>query len=173
METIESWSARPAGPDMGAENRRITPAGPCPSAEFVALEDIAQPFPLHFHDFWTIGHMAGGRRMTRRSEVRDLGSEDFVSFGSGEVHVRSPLDDAPLHLIRVFFEEAGFAPHRCLQAVRANRARDLPAAGVDPTEAAARSGFADQEHLGRACKSFYGIIFGSCRTAARTRVREG
>ena len=51
METIESWSARPdvrgarlADPDMGAENRRIAPFGPCPGVEFVTLEGIVQPF---------------------------------------------------------------------------------------------------------------------------------
>lgn len=104
METIESWSARPdvrgarlADPDMGAENRRIAPFGPCPGVEFVTLEGIVQPFPLHFHDFWTIGQMVGGRRrMTCRGEVHDLGPEDFVLFGSGEVHGCKPLDDAPL-----------------------------------------------------------------------------
>lgn len=274
METIESWSARPdvrgarlADPDMGAENRRIAPFGPCPGVEFVTLEGIVQPFPLHFHDFWTIGQMVGGRRrMTCRGEVHDLGPEDFVLFGSGEVHGCKPLDDAPLmyrsvvvpvglfaqafaeshgigaaslpdggpacrfksvvvrdaalsacmdrlyafartdsahdpleeeealwallaqtaryceseaaeppapeapsaanvararayleerfascitlddlaccagvsryHLIRVFSEETGLTPHRYLQAVRANRARDLLAAGVDPAEVA-------------------------------------
>ena len=77
------------------------------------------------------------------------------------------------HLIRVFSEETGLTPHRYLQAVRANRARDLLAAGVDPAEVAARSGFADQAHMGRVYKSFYGITPGSYRTAARTRVREG
>ncbi|MDU1881693.1 MAG: AraC family ligand binding domain-containing protein, partial [Eggerthella sp.] len=104
METIESWNARPdvrgarlADPDMGAENRRIAPFGPCPGVEFVTLEGIVQPFPLHFHDFWTIGQMVGGRRrMTCRGEVHDLGPEDFVLFGSGEVHGCKPLDDAPL-----------------------------------------------------------------------------
>ena len=196
--------------------------------------------------------------MTCRGEVHDLGPEDFVLFGSGEVHGCKPLDDAPLmyrsvvvpvglfaqafaeshgigaaslpdggpacrfksvvvrdaalsacmdrlyafartdsahdpleeeealwadlaccagvsryHLIRVFSEETGLTPHRYLQAVRANRARDLLAAGVDPAEVAARSGFADQAHMGRVYKSFYGITPGSYRTAARTRVREG
>ena len=104
METIESWSVRPdvrgarlADPDMGAENRRIAPFGPCPGVEFVTLEGIVQPFPLHFHDFWTIGQMVGGRRrMTCRGEVHDLGPEDFVLFGPGEVHGCKPLDDAPL-----------------------------------------------------------------------------
>lgn len=312
METIESWSARPdvrgarlADPDMGAENRRIAPFGPCPGVEFVTLEGIVQPFPLHFHDFWTIGQMVGGRRrMTCRGEVHDLGPEDFVLFGSGEVHGCKPLDDAPLMyrsvvvpvglFAQAFAESHGIgaaslpdggpacrfksvvvrdaalsacmdrlyafartdsahepasrrkkrfgpssrrrrgiararrpsprrprppprrtwrgrgrtskngspraslsttsraaracrattssacSPRRrasrriaTCRAVRANRARDLLAAGVDPAEVAARSGFADQAHMGRVYKSFYGITPGSYRTAARTRVREG
>ena len=61
METIESWSARPdvrgarlADPDMGAENRRIAPFGPCPGVEFVTLEGIVQPVPAPISTyFWT------------------------------------------------------------------------------------------------------------------------
>ncbi|MCB7037026.1 AraC family transcriptional regulator [Eggerthella sinensis] len=309
METIEAWNARAdvrgarlADSDMGAENRRIAPFGPCPGVEFVTLEGIVQPFPLHFHDFWTIGQMVqGNRRMTCRGEVHDLGPEDFVLFGPGEVHGCKPMNDTPLvyrsivvpvelfaqaygeslglapaeaatltcrfapvvvrdvvlsacmarlyafasddvahdaleeeealwaflarvatycegapdaqaspeapsaanvararrflderfasavtlddlaraagvsryHLIRVFSDETGLTPHRYLQAVRANRARDLLAAGVEPSEAAAQSGFSDQAHMTRVYKSFYGITPGRYRAAARTRAQEG
>lgn len=314
METIEAWSERPdvrgarlADSSMGAENRRIAPFGPCPGVEFVMLEGIVQPFPLHFHDFWTIGQMVqGNRRMTCRGEAHDLGPEDFVLFGPGEVHGCKPVNGTPLvyrsivvpealfaqafcesagiahvevaagaarpvcrfkpvvvrdvvlsacmarlysfasddghrdaleeeealwallarvatycegvggeargaaeapsaanvarardyldahfascvtlddlaraagvsryHLIRVFSDETGLTPHRYLQAVRANRARDLLAAGVDPSEAAALSGFSDQSHMGRVYKSFYGITPGRYRDAARTGAQEG
>lgn len=306
METIEAWSERPdvrgaklADSSMGAENRRIAPFGPCPGVEFVTLEGIVQPFPLHFHDFWTIGQMVDGRRrMTCRGEVHELGPEDFVLFGPGEVHGCKPMDDTPLmyrsvvvpnglfaqafaesqglaptqggdagcrfkpvvvrdvvlsacmarlyafawsdarhdpleeeealwallarvtaycegasdcetaaapsaasvarareyldaefascitlddlaqaagvsryHLIRVFSDETGLTPHRYLQAVRANRARDLLAAGVDPSEAAAQAGFCDQAHMTRVYKSFYGITPGRYRAASRANAQ--
>ena len=313
METVSDWNERPevigarlADSDMGAENRRIVGFGPCPGVEFVTLEGIVQPFPLHFHDFWTIGQMvAGTRRMYCRGQVHLLGPEDFVLFGPGEVHGCEPVgsealmyrsvvvpDDVfvqafcetsgqaapapgrelacrfasvvardtvlsacmarlyalgsvglpadPLeeeealfalvaravryceaaagrqtaatsapsaaadavararayidreyassvsladlaqaagasryHLIRVFSDETGLTPHRYLQAVRANRARDLLAAGVDPAEAAVRSGFSDQAHMGRVYKSFYGITPGRYRAAALGRSEGG
>lgn len=299
METIEGWNeradvagARLADPEMGAENRRIAPFGPCPGVEFVTLEGIVQPFPLHFHDFWTVGQMVGGgRRMRCRGEERVLGPDDFVLFGPGEVHGCEPVGQAPLTyrsivvpdelfsqivgealgepaphrfktvvardvslsacmarlyafawsagadpleeeeallallarvaryceggrpatraataptsseaavarararideayaaeltladlaeaaglsrfaLIRAFSEETGLTPHRYLQAVRANRARDLLAADVDPAEAAARAGFSDQAHMTRVFKSFYGVTPGRYRVDART-----
>ena len=315
METVSDWNTRPevlgarlAESDMGAENRRIAPFGPCPGVEFVTLEGIVQPFPLHFHDFWTIGQMvAGSRRMRCRGQVHLLGPEDFVLFGPGEVHGCEPVGDVALmsrsivvpnqlfvqafgetvagsqagdtaaglcrfgpvvvrdmvlsacmarlyafawnsdpvdpleeeealyallartfayceateecavldpapdtsagaadavvrarayieeayaanvsladladaagvsryHLIRVFSDETGLTPHRYLQAVRANRARDFLAAGVDPAEAAARAGFSDQAHMGRVYKSFYGITPGRYRAAARERTQGG
>lgn len=303
METIEAWNERPdvagarlADPDMGAENRRIAPFGPCPGVEFVTLEGIVQPFPLHFHDFWTIGQMVGGgRRMRCRAEEHVLGPDDFVLFEPGEVHGCEPVGKAPLAyrsivvpdelfsqvvgealgvpgphrfkavvtrdvslsacmarlyafawsegadpleeeeallallarvarcceggrpassspvsataseaavararelvddayaaeltladlaqaaglsrfaLIRAFSDETGLTPHRYLQAVRANRARDLLAAGDAPAEAAARAGFSDQAHMTRVFKSFYGVTPGRYRSAARAS-REG
>lgn len=308
METIEAWSERPdvrgaklADSSMGAENRSIAPFGPCPGVEFVTLEGIVQPFPLHFHDFWTIGQMVDGRRrMTCRGEAYELGPDDFVLFGPGEVHGCKPMDGTPLvyrsvvvpdglfaqafaeslgiastqgaglgcrfvpvavrdvvlsacmarlyafasddaqhdpleeeealwtllarvtkycegvsdrveasvassaanvararallderfasgitldelaqaagvsryHLIRVFSDETGLTPHRYLQAVRANRARDLLAAGVDPSEAAAQAGFCDQAHMTRVYKSFYGITPGRYRAASRANAQE-
>ena len=75
-------------------------------------------------------------------------------------------------LIRAFSDETGLTPHRYLQAVRANRARDLLAAGEVPAEAAVRAGFSDQAHMTRVFKSFYGVTPGRYRSAARPS-REG
>lgn len=314
METIEAWNERPdvrearlAKSSMGAERRCIMPFRSCSGVELITLEGIVQPFPLHFHDFWTIGQIVqGNRRMTCRGEVYDLGPEDFVLFGPGEVHGCKPMNNTPLvyrsivvpsilfaqafcesagitpvegadeaarpvcrfkpvvvrdvvlsacmaqlfsfvsddehrdaleeeealwaflarvsaycesvagetrsaaqapssanvaraldyldvhfasnvslddlartagvsryHFIRVFSDKTGLTPHRYLQAVRANRARDLLAAGVDPSEAAVLSGFSDQAHMGRVYKSFYGITPGRYRAATRTGTQEG
>ena len=318
METIEGWSARPdvvgarlADGAMGAENRRIAPFGPRAGVELVMLEGIVQPFPLHFHDFWTVGQIvAGVRRMRCRGREHVLGPGDFVLFGPGEVHGCEPVGAAPLsyrsvvvpdglfslaagealgaldwtagegateqplcfarvvvrdealaacmarlyelaalgaetdalaqdealleliaqtarhcaggqasggavarepepvppraarravararalvdaryeagvsldelaaaagvsryHLIRLFADETGLTPHRYLQAVRANRARDLLSAGTDPAEAAQRAGFSDQAHMTRVYKSFYGITPGRYRSAARPKL---
>ena len=295
MEALEEWNARPevrgarlADPDMGAENRRIVPFCACPGVELVTLEGIVQPFPLHFHGFWTVGEIVRGRRRTTcRGEMRELGPGDLVLFGPGEVHGCRPVDGEPLfyrsvivpdglfasicgadggafrfdrftvrddelaaamaavyalaedaaadaleqeealvalvsraashgegasdggspeprvasaavervrdlleersavgvslaelaetaglsryHLVRVFAAETGLTPHRYLQAVRANRARDLLAQGVGPAEAAVRAGFSDQAHMTRVFKALFGLTPARYRAAAVER----
>lgn len=296
METLEEWNARPdvrgarlADPDMGAENRCIVPFRACPGVELVTLEGIVQPFPLHFHDFWTVGQIVRGRRRTTcRGEVRELGPGDLVLFGPGEVHGCKPVDEEPFfyrsvvvpnslfdsacaepvsrfdrftvrdealakaleavyalgdneaadvleqeealaalvscaalycegpaiedlepnassaaveraralleansatgltlaeladaagvsryHLVRVFATETGLTPHRYLQAVRANRARDLLAQGVGPAEAAAQAGFSDQAHMTRVFKALFGLTPARYRAVAGERVEGG
>ncbi|WP_080797413.1 AraC family transcriptional regulator [Arabiibacter massiliensis] len=104
METLEEWNARAdvagarlADPDMGAEHRRIAPYPACPGVELVTLEGIVQPFPLHFHGFWTVGQIVRGRRRTVcRGEERVLGPGDLVLFGPGEVHGCQPVGEEPL-----------------------------------------------------------------------------
>lgn len=298
MESLEEWNARPevkgarlASPDMGAEHRRIVPFRACPGVELVTLEGVVQPFPLHFHNFWTIGEIVyGWRRTTCRGEVRELGPGDLVLFGPGEVHGCQPVNGEPFfyrsivvptelfalgcaranprftrfavrdkelmaalgaiyalaedptadaleceealaalvscasahcegasaneappeptaaaaavqrardlleqhsatgptlaelaeasglsryHLVRVFAAETGLTPHRYLQAVRANRARDLLAQGVQPAEAAARVGFSDQAHMTRVFKALFGLTPARYRAAAGERTEGG
>lgn len=104
METLEEWNARPevagahpADPDMGAEHRHIVPYPACPGVELVTLEGVVQPFPLHFHGFWTVGEIVRGwRRTVCRGEVHLLGSGDLVLFGPGEVHGCEPVGEEPL-----------------------------------------------------------------------------
>lgn len=289
MGTLEVWNARPevrgarlADPDMGAEHRHIAEFRACPGVELVTLEGVVQPFPLHFHDFWTIGEIVYGRRRTTcRGEVRELEPGDIVLFGPGEVHGCEPMNGEPFfyrsvvvpnnlftqacgetparfdrftvrdealaselgamyaladdatadtleqeealaalisraaaycegaavedsaptatsvaveraralleercaagptlaelaevaglsryHLVRVFAAETGLTPHRYLQALRANRARDLLAQGVEPAEVAARVGFSDQAHMTRVFKALFGLTPGRYREAA-------
>lgn len=297
MESLEEWDARAdvqgarlADPDMGAEHRCIVPFRACPGVELVTLEGVVQPFPLHFHDFWTIGEIVYGRRRTTcRGEVRELGPGDLVLFGPGEVHGCQPVNGEPFfyrsvvvptelfapactstdprftcftvrdkelmaalgalyalaedatadaleceealttlilcastycegaptneapeptataaaveraralleqhsatgptlaelaeaaglsryHLVRVFAAETGLTPHRYLQAVRANRARDLLALGVEPAEAAARVGFSDQAHMTRVFKALFGLTPARYRAAAGERTEGG
>lgn len=298
MESLQEWNARPevkgarlASPDMGAEHRRIVPFRACPGVELVTLEGVVQPFPLHFHDFWTIGEIVYGRRRTTcRGEVRELGPGDLVLFGPGEVHGCQPVNGEPFfyrsivvptdvftpacacanlrftcftvrdrelmaalgaiyaladdptadvleceealatliscasaycegastneappeptaaaaaveraralleqhsaigptlaelaeaaglsryHLVRVFAAETGLTPHRYLQAVRANRARDLLAQGIEPAEAAARVGFSDQAHMTRVFKALFGLTPARYRAAAGERIEGG
>ncbi|MEU0557701.1 helix-turn-helix transcriptional regulator [Dactylosporangium sp. NPDC006015] len=67
-------------------------------------------------------------------------------------------------VIRRFARETGMTPHAFRVVARLNVARRLLRAGMAPAEAAARSGFADQSHLGRQFRAVFGTMPGRYRT---------
>ncbi|MBZ6475095.1 AraC family transcriptional regulator [Streptomyces griseocarneus] len=66
-------------------------------------------------------------------------------------------------LIAAFRRAYGLPPHAYLLRLRANRARRLLLAGQRPAEVAAATGFADQAHLTRICKRYFGVTPGAIR----------
>ncbi|MFE0186607.1 AraC family ligand binding domain-containing protein [Streptomyces sp. NPDC058989] len=66
-------------------------------------------------------------------------------------------------LIAAFRQAYGLPPHAYLLRLRANRARRLLLAGQRPAEVAAATGFADQSHLTRICKRYFGVTPGAIR----------
>lgn len=66
-------------------------------------------------------------------------------------------------LIAAFRRAYGLPPHAYLLRLRANRARRLLLAGQRPAEVAAATGFADQAHLTRVCKRYFGVTPGAIR----------
>jgi AraC-like DNA-binding protein/quercetin dioxygenase-like cupin family protein len=68
---------------------------------------------------------------------------------------------------RRFCRLVGLTPHAYRIAARLNAARVLLASDVNPAEAAADAGFADQSHLGRAFRSYFGTTPNVYRRAMR------
>ncbi|MFF4948204.1 AraC family transcriptional regulator [Streptomyces chattanoogensis] len=66
-------------------------------------------------------------------------------------------------LITAFRQAYGLPPHAYLLRLRANRARRLLLTGQRPAEVAAATGFADQSHLTRVCKRYFGVTPGAIR----------
>ncbi|WP_030671013.1 AraC family transcriptional regulator [Streptomyces sp. NRRL B-1347] len=66
-------------------------------------------------------------------------------------------------LIAAFRQAYGLPPHAYLLRLRANRARRLLLTGRRPAEVAAATGFADQAHLTRVCKRYFGVTPGAIR----------
>ncbi|MFW5416394.1 AraC family transcriptional regulator [Nocardiopsis sp. CNT-189] len=66
-------------------------------------------------------------------------------------------------LIAAFRRAYGLPPHAYLLRLRANRARRLLLEGRRPAEVAAAAGFADQAHLTRVCKRYFGVTPGAIR----------
>ncbi len=75
---------------------------------------------------------------------------------------------SPFHLARSFTEQMGVAPHAYQLHLRVGRAKGLLAEGAAPAEAAARTGFYDQSHLGRHFKRLVGMTPGAYARGART-----
>ena len=65
--------------------------------EAYRLEGVVQPFPAHFHEYYVIGLMEGGRRhMSCRGREYALAPGDIVLFQPGDVHACAPLGAEPL-----------------------------------------------------------------------------
>jgi AraC-like DNA-binding protein len=67
---------------------------------------------------------------------------------------------------RAFTQAYGLAPSDYQRQLRVQAARRLLGAGVAPARAAAEAGFADQAHLTRWFRRYYGVTPGTYRTAA-------
>ncbi len=67
---------------------------------------------------------------------------------------------------RAFTQAYGLAPSDYQRQLRVRAARRLLIAGVSPAQAAAEAGFADQAHLTRWFRRYYGVTPGAYRAAA-------
>ena len=70
---------------------------------------------------------------------------------------------------RAFTQAYGLAPSDYQRQLRVRAARRLLIAGVSPARAAAEAGFADQAHLTRWFRRYYGVTPGAYRSAAGQR----
>ncbi len=60
-------------------------------------------------------------------------------------------------LLRSFARSKGITPYRYLETVRINKAKRLLEEGVEPADAAQRTGFSDRSHFTRFFKQFIGL----------------
>ena len=74
---------------------------------------------------------------------------------------------------RAFTQAYGLAPSDYQRQLRVRAARRLLSAGVTPARAAAEAGFADQAHLTRWFRRYYGVTPGAYRAAAGATSRGG
>jgi AraC-like DNA-binding protein len=71
---------------------------------------------------------------------------------------------------RAFTRSYGLAPSDYQRQLRVRAARGLLIQGISPARAAAEVGFADQAHLTRWFRRYYGITPGAYRAAASKEV---
>jgi AraC-like DNA-binding protein len=70
---------------------------------------------------------------------------------------------------RAFYRAYGLAPSEYQRQLRMRTARELLSGGVPPAVAAAEAGFADQAHLTRWFRRYYGVTPGAYRSAVHPR----
>lgn len=105
----------------------------------------------HLGDFKTTRHDAPLARQMR-GLIDDRYTESFTIAAAA-----AALGAHPSHLIRVFSQTYGIAPHQYLISRRVDHARRLLSTGHRPAEAAALAGFHDQAHLTRHFRRILGV----------------
>lgn len=61
------------------------------------------------------------------------------------------------YLLRLFTKQLGVSPYRYLQTLRIDKAKKFLEQGIEPIDAANRTGFSDQSHFTNFFKSFIGL----------------
>jgi AraC-like DNA-binding protein len=109
-------------------------------------------------------HSASARRVA--VQVRDLLHEATADLTADDLAVAA--DCSRFAAYRAFSRVYGLAPSDYQRQLRIRAARRLLSGGVSPARAAAEAGFADQAHLNRWFRRYYGVTPGAYQAAVRS-----
>jgi AraC-like DNA-binding protein len=104
-----------------------------------------------------------GRRVAAR--VRELIRDGYAAADLTADHVAAAAGCSRFAAYRAFTHAYGLAPSDYQRQLRVRAARRLLAQGTPPAQAAAEAGFADQAHLTRWFRRYYGVTPGAYRAA--------
>ena len=76
-------------------------------------------------------------------------------------------------LLRAFTKSKGVTPYRYLETIRINEAKSLLEKGMQPIDAAVRTGFSDQSHFTNYFSSFIGLTPGVYREIFLEKNQDG
>jgi AraC-like DNA-binding protein len=161
-------------PAMAASVRRLHQALTVGAGELERYERLAATARL------LVRH-ASGREPARRgadrlvaARIRDLIRDSVVDPGAGGAGAGELTADdlaaaagcSRYAAYRAFRQAYGLSPSDYQRQLRVQTARRLLSAGAAPAQVAADAGFADQAHLTRWFRRYYGITPGAYRAAA-------
>jgi AraC-like DNA-binding protein len=112
--------------------------------------------------------MQDGRGTDRRVAAR---IRELLQDGAGDLtadDLAAAAGCSRYAAYRAFTQAYGLAPSDYQRQLRVRAARRLLIAGVSPARAAAEAGFADQAHLTRWFRRYYGVTPGAYRAAAHS-----
>ncbi len=138
------------------ERQLVTEApGPALRASFDRLMERALDFLASTADSGSVARPEIRKAVKILHErFADPVSLDDLAFSAGL---------SKFHLIRLFNEEVGVAPHAFQLQLRVSHSRQLLASGLAVADVAVACGFADQAHFSRCFKSVVGYTPGSFR----------
>lgn len=88
--------------------------------EAYQLSGVVQKFPNHFHDFYVIGFIEGGkRRLWCKGREYNLGTGDLVLFSPRDNHYCAPVGEEPLD-----YRAVNISPEVMLRAAREITGKD-------------------------------------------------
>ena len=156
-------------PAMAASVRRLHRALTGGASELERYERLAGTARL------LVRH-ASGREPPRRegdrlvaARVRELIRDNAGDAGGGELtadDLAAAAGCSRFAAYRAFRQAFGLSPSDYQRQLRVQAARRLLSAGVAPASAAAEAGFADQAHLTRWFRRYYGVTPGAYQAAA-------
>jgi AraC-like DNA-binding protein len=103
------------------------------------------------------------------ARIRDLMNDDYRADLTAD-QLAAAAGCSRFAAYRAFTRSYGLAPSDYQRQLRVRAARGLLIQGISPARAAAEAGFADQAHLTRWFRRYYGITPGAYRAAASKEV---
>lgn len=116
------------------------------------IETYAEPWPLKEQEI-NYGEIEAICGFLEKNYAERISLDDLAGLANRNKYT----------LLRVFTRVKGITPYRYLETVRVNEAKKLLERGVEPVEAAVRTGFADQSHFTNFFKGFIGLTPGQYR----------
>jgi AraC-like DNA-binding protein len=116
------------------------------------------------------GSPGPGRRAAAR--VRELIADGYARDLTAD-QLAAAAGCSRFAAYRAFTQAYGLSPSDYQRQLRVRAARRLLSTGVPPSRAAAEAGFADQAHLTRWFRRYYGVTPGAYRAAARGEAEPG
>jgi AraC-like DNA-binding protein len=111
----------------------------------------------------------GGSDLLIAARMRELMHDGRAAADLTADHLAAAAGCSRYAAYRAFYRAYGLAPSDYQRQLRVRKARRLLCGGAAPADAAVQAGFADQAHLTRWFRRYYGVTPGAYRGAAYPR----
>lgn len=145
---------------------------------FMLIQNYGRPFEEGMPEGHTAAHTQEKEkhRIPEHREEIDRACEFMEQHYAEHICLEQICRHAALGkstLLRAFTKSKGITPYRYLENIRISEAKKLLGRGVQPVDAAIRTGFSDQSHFTNYFSSFIGLSPGAYREIFFDKEEEG